>query len=733
MPCLRLGAEGDVPMADFVLKFDNNVIEHLGLKLYQNKPTRVIAEVISNSWDADAREVLVNMNMDSGERWIAVLDDGHGMVQEDLKAQFLVIGRNKRASRQSGSKRLPMGRKGIGKLAPFGIARIVDVATAGRTKDGSLEVTWLRLNLNDLLLQGATGAYPLEEVFSGSSLEDVPIDMDPTGQVVEWILHLQRDGATGCGTLILMSSLSLRKAISADQLIGALGSRFTVTLKDLLTDSFAVSVNGVAVEATRALPVFEFRVPEGNGYEVATVGDHEVRFWVGFVKQAEWPQDQAGIGVYAHGKIAQDRPFTFGARGQEIWTRYMYGVIEADWLDELPEDLISTDRTSVNWDADAARPLFVWGQKKIGEWARRFADWRKTKEREENERRLKEQQEAGTAPNVTAAEQEQIVQLVSQITPRMGKDETAKSNVVKAVSDAWVQKPMQKLVKDLWSELGETDLVAPEAFATMVTQLSAYGVPESLNLAVVFAQRAFALTKLYEYVHHGTEPDLQRLVERFPWIIEPDAVVLTANQTLRTVLERAAEEGQIPSGRRSNVGGTPDRNKPDFVFLSSPEEHEIVVVELKTPQADLTVENRRQLEDYLSYLEVHYPNATISGVLVGRNPNKMEAKYKGTRIIEWTEVLKRSRARHLELLAAMLIQAADGSKGDARIDGALKLGGPEAQALLQKLSGHHGELQKVMGEFEARKAAVEHAAKADGCGESADEVVATAEPASEDV
>lgn len=44
-------------MEKLKLRYSHNIIEHLGLKLYQNKPTNVIAELISNSWDADAQNV----------------------------------------------------------------------------------------------------------------------------------------------------------------------------------------------------------------------------------------------------------------------------------------------------------------------------------------------------------------------------------------------------------------------------------------------------------------------------------------------------------------------------------------------------------------------------------------------------------------------------------------------------------------------------------------------------
>ena len=51
-----------------------------------------------------------------------------------------------------------MGRKGIGKLAPFGIAQTVDVVTSALVDDLPV-VHWLRFDLKALLSEGAV-RYP---------------------------------------------------------------------------------------------------------------------------------------------------------------------------------------------------------------------------------------------------------------------------------------------------------------------------------------------------------------------------------------------------------------------------------------------------------------------------------------------------------------------------------------------------------------------------------------------
>jgi len=46
------------------LNFHGRVIDHLGIQMYQS-PTAAIAEIISNSWDADAENVDITFDLTS--------------------------------------------------------------------------------------------------------------------------------------------------------------------------------------------------------------------------------------------------------------------------------------------------------------------------------------------------------------------------------------------------------------------------------------------------------------------------------------------------------------------------------------------------------------------------------------------------------------------------------------------------------------------------------------------
>ena len=103
-----------------------NVLRHLGFGLYSNIAA-VLSEVVANSWDADAKHVRIAIDANNGK--VVIEDDGHGMTIEDANQKYLVVGFERRKTEEQTPtlNRPVMGRKGIGKLSLFSIARTVEV------------------------------------------------------------------------------------------------------------------------------------------------------------------------------------------------------------------------------------------------------------------------------------------------------------------------------------------------------------------------------------------------------------------------------------------------------------------------------------------------------------------------------------------------------------------------------------------------------------------------------
>lgn len=93
-----------------------------------------IFELVKNAYDADATLVNVELNLSAPEPFILIWDvDGHGMSKDTILDRWMEIGteskRNKNWKRSPKFKRLPLGEKGVGRLAVHKLGAIMQMNT----------------------------------------------------------------------------------------------------------------------------------------------------------------------------------------------------------------------------------------------------------------------------------------------------------------------------------------------------------------------------------------------------------------------------------------------------------------------------------------------------------------------------------------------------------------------------------------------------------------------------
>lgn len=133
-------------MANETFSVDTKLFRELG-ELLVGKNSTALAELIKNSYDADARNVIVSgTNLDDPTRgMIQIVDDGVGMNASQFRSGFLTIaGREKEAGgRHSSVLGRPFtGEKGVGRLAARKLGKYLEIETwpySGRqAADGEL-------------------------------------------------------------------------------------------------------------------------------------------------------------------------------------------------------------------------------------------------------------------------------------------------------------------------------------------------------------------------------------------------------------------------------------------------------------------------------------------------------------------------------------------------------------------------------------------------------------------
>lgn len=115
---------------EYKISVDTRILELLGPNLYTNI-YYILAELIANAYDADAHNVYLIEDSDSGD--IIVEDDGRGMSYENGDiARYLNVAKETRTSEEDAKTpegRMKMGRKGVGKLAALSVAEKVLIKT----------------------------------------------------------------------------------------------------------------------------------------------------------------------------------------------------------------------------------------------------------------------------------------------------------------------------------------------------------------------------------------------------------------------------------------------------------------------------------------------------------------------------------------------------------------------------------------------------------------------------
>ena len=102
------------------------------------KPEIAILELISNSWDANARNVYINWpiikNLRQSIEYFTILDDGEGMEKQEFIEKWTTVGYDKITNSSSQMKnhddRSIIGKNGRGRLGLFSFSDNYNVSTS---------------------------------------------------------------------------------------------------------------------------------------------------------------------------------------------------------------------------------------------------------------------------------------------------------------------------------------------------------------------------------------------------------------------------------------------------------------------------------------------------------------------------------------------------------------------------------------------------------------------------
>jgi len=581
----------------YTMRISRLTVDKLGIQMY-DRVSAVLAELIANAYDADAEHVKIMLPfgeylarqisgeiVDQGFE-ILIEDDGSGMTESEILDYYLNVGYNRRAKRGDRSpkhQRRIMGRKGIGKLAPFGICREVEVLTAGGTKtQHGYPVSNLILDLDDILEEKINEKGEIEPY------HPQPGDLDETY-------------SPSVGTKLILRRFDRRRVPTAEELDRQLAARFGLQQNDWrvqLTDS-------KATHQTIELGTLNVDIMEGtcinvSGIPVEVEGQfHPVSGWVGYAKDPYKDEVMAGVRIYARGKIvAQTRDFDIrtGFTGEFKMRSYLTGAIHAEWLDE-DEDFVRTDRQDIIWNSEYGDAFREWGRNLLKELASKAETSSRTRLWEVFSEASGLQERLQYAHPDDRTVRDSVLRAARTLIARSDRDSLADPEYVeRVVRLAYAIGPHNALLETL-DEVAST---ANETIDAVLGLFEKARLVEMYSLGQVAQERMDAVQQLDRFIGDPdtSERQLQELLEKTPWIIYPDWTPLSYNQRLAST-RRNFENWYLVNRGHSIITSTINNStkQPDFVMLS----HlgSIEIIEIKKPQHALIDDEFNRAFGYL--------------------------------------------------------------------------------------------------------------------------------------
>ena len=632
----------------YLLLFDIGTIKHLGLQMYSTLPP-VIAELVSNAWDADAKTVKITIPIKavSDSSKIVIEDDGCGMSDSDIRDAYFIVGRDRRKA--SGDKPTPihkrrrMGRKGIGKFSAFGIASMIEVETVHKGKSSRFKIEYEKL-----------------EAAADSRKIGIP-PLSPTGT-------LKR------GTRVTLHGLKKFRSrkISLHDVRRKLARRFSILGSKF---KFEILVNGAAITTQeRDLRKLLDKGADGKQY-IWEYKNHEIKDgtgwtvsgWIGALDRTNQLDDgiQRGISILARGKLVQE-PFVFDAVvGQQYALSYLIGELHAEFVDDQ-EDSISTTRNSLVWDTDANQAFKQWGIAEVNRIAREWAERRSA----DNERELEQNALYKRFVKESSRFQDSRVRkaatklIKSVIASNPLADPKQQAPVIQYCIDYVEFDSFQELA----SEMADTPQLETNQLVRLFRE---WEIVESREMMRVTEGRITTITKLQYLIDKNAleVPTLHNFLKEFPWVLDPRWTLIDDEVHYSDLLRR-----QYPEPK-----GVPESDRR-IDFLCVKESNNLIVVEIKRPHAKIGTKELQQIEEYVVFVRDHVKKTTdeelkfadvVGYLLCGDTVNTVQVRgkldnLKSVRIFvrRYQDLLRMVRRNHQEFLDKyeQLRKAAPGKK-----------------------------------------------------------------------
>jgi hypothetical protein len=383
--------------------------------------------------------------------------------------------------------------------------------------------------------------------------------------------------------------------------------------------------------------------------------DETYEFWdkvEGSIFTLETPvkdTEMRGIFLTSRGKIVNTADF-YGARDNDQFHSYVTGYLEVDFIDDFDEDVISTDRSSLNWENEKTRDLQEYLQlliRKIGgEWRNKRSCTKKDLIKSSKNIDISEWQ-----GKLATFEKDLSEKIINPILENPNIDIEDSSRIIGNVIDKFDNQTFKEYASKI------ADISKPEDIPALLKLMDDWKAIEAKEIKGLADARIEVIKQFEKYLNTNTKevPTLHNFLKKFSWLLDPRILEFRDEVTYSTLLKESFPEEDLD-----------DKNRRIDFLCSNALGEILYVIEIKRSQYKVDEKAIEQAFKYGTFLKNKYASSTgfskVVCYVVGGEKHSEDYNFRAKEetymrsgevfVKTYRELLEQSKEYHKEFIEA---------------------------------------------------------------------------------
>jgi len=225
--------------------------------------------------------------------------------------------------------------------------------------------------------------------------------------------------------------------------------------------------------------------------------------------------EMKGVYLVSRGKLVNKAEF-YGLRDTDQFHTYITGYLQVDFIDEMEEDVISTDRQSLNWENDRMKELREYLQAVIKKIA---SEWKKKRStlKKESIKHVKGIDIEGWQRSLPTYERSLSERIINPVLENSTIDVDDSSEIIGNVIDKFENQTFKEYACKI------ADLDKPEEIPMLLKIMEEWKAVESRQYCDLAVARIEVIQRFEEYIKSDTRevPTLHNFLKQFSWLLDP--------------------------------------------------------------------------------------------------------------------------------------------------------------------------------------------------------------------